>query len=295
MEEDVGECVVLGRIFLGGELPCRQICSRRDFPSYHEDGERMGCWVAHTALCILEALRVREGVTGVLGRRGLRWGTLLLALLLHDSGKLSKEYIEKGGSRIRHNSASAQLAYEVLVKLSERNLVDDIEVRVVSQACYLHMEYYMWRTMDRGGYASLSQQEQPISFELAVDVGRPLGNLRLILEQAGAWNDLFSSAISELSRIRRLRTSPSRYAISKSTRKDILLRTLALHWFILLFDNRAGSARGGLDNYWLTKLGDILRSATKTGAERVTELSDILVSHLHGRLTPLPRIISKHI
>lgn len=285
----MGECVVLERVF-GRGLPCAQTCSRRDFPSYHEGEELKGCWTAHTALCMLEASRVKEDVMRILERRGLRWNTLLLALFLHDSGKLSKEYIVKGKPRIRHNAASAQIAYEALKRLNERGLVSDLEIGVMSRACYLHMEYYMWKAMEWGAYTTIGQVETPnMPFELADNVARPLENLRLILDESGVLDETISSAISEVSGVKKLKITPSRYSVSGSMRRDMLLKTMALQWLILLFDNRASSARMGVNLYWSVRLQNARKSISKEGAERVVDLSDRLLRILSGRLTPLPR------
>lgn len=289
MEEDLGECLVL-RMFLGEEPSCLQTCTRGRFPSYHDMGRGRGCWVAHTALCILEALRVKNEVTTILNRRNIRWRTLILTLLLHDFGKLSKNYVSRSRLEIRHNEVSAQIAYDVLTELEKANHVDGEEKEIVSQACFLHMEYYLWRSMIKGGFTTISQLTSPsMVVELADGVEEPLENLKLVLKDVGVLEEPVFLVISKAARIRKVKLVPSNYTVIHNWARS--LKTISLQWFILLFDNRASSARRGVNSYWsiLLKEAMKLNSEAKPDAEKITRFSDYSLSKLRGRLTPLPR------
>lgn len=286
MEESVGECVVLRR-FLGKDPPCLHTCTCEKFPSYYSGRNRKGCWVAHTALCILEAIRIKDDILAVIEKRGIKWKTLLFALLLHDSGKVSKDYTSKGGPRIRHNETSAQIAYEVLGRLLERGYADKDERKVVSRACFLHMEYYEWKSLKKGGFTTISQITTPaVTVELADDVQKPLENLKLVLEEADVLNEAIYSVISGIQEIKKLKLKPSNYTIDQSDQYSwkVQLKTIALQWFILLLDNRASSARRGADAYW-----DRLLEDARSTYPDVIKFSDQLLITLRGKLTPLPR------
>lgn len=248
--------------------------------------------MAHTALCVIEALRVKEDVSEILGKRGINWKLLLTALILHDTGKLSKEYTSKSSPRFHHNEASAQMAHDILGKLQERGRIGVEEKKIVSCACFLHMEYYEWRNMLRAGFSSLSQVTSPGAVvEFADDVWRPLENLKLVLAEAGMLDDDLEMALSEGSKIKSLKLKPSTYSLNSLNRQSVL-KTVALHWFILIFDNRASSARGGANLYWIRVVRDAMKSLpeSEARADKVIEFSDHLLSRMRGRITPLPRI-----
>lgn len=290
MEEDLGECLIL-KTFLGGSPPCSRTCTHRKFPSYHDAGRGRGCWTAHTALCILEAIRVKNDILAILNRRNIKWRTLILTLLLHDSGKLSKDYTSRNKPEIPHNEVSAQIAHDVLAGLQEMGYVDDEEKEIVSRACFLHMEYYLWRNMSRGGFTTINQITSPSTVvELADGIQEPLENLKLVLKEAGEFEEPTFLVISEISKIRHIKLMPSRYTIGKDWKT--LLKIISLQWFILLFDNRASSARGVIDYYWDKLLEDAMKSSlgAKSYAERIIKFSDYLLSRLRGKLTPLSKI-----
>ncbi|MCS7132735.1 MAG: hypothetical protein NZ918_03315 [Aigarchaeota archaeon] len=228
----------------------------------------------------------------VLGRKGLGWKALLLALVLHDSGKLSKDYTSKDRPKIHHNEASAQMAYDVLGKLQERGCIGAEEKKIISCTCFLHMEYYEWRSMLKAGYATLDQATTPgAEVEFADDVEKPLENLKLVLMDVGELDDELSLTISEISEIRKLRLRPSTYTLN-SLQRQTLLKTIALQWFILLLDNRTSSARRGVNVYWSRLIEDAAASVSgaKARTERVIEFSDYLLSRLRGKLTPMPKM-----
>lgn len=291
MDEDLGECLIL-KTFLKKDPPCSRSCTHKSFPSYHDVSGGRGCWVAHTALCILEATRVKDDIIAVLNKRGIEWKTLILALLLHDSGKLSKDYTSMNKPRIHHNEVSAQIAYDVLTALQKSGYIADYEKNVVSRSCFLHMEYYLWRNMVKGGFTTINQITIPGKIiELADDAQKPLENLELILKEIGEFDRLICLTISEISKISQIKLRPSTYTISSGTSHETLLKILSLQWFMLLFDNRASSARRNVNFYWSEILKEVTRSSLEANScvDGVIRFSDRLLSRLRGKLTPLPR------
>jgi hypothetical protein len=84
---------------------------------------------------------------------------------------------------------------------------------------------------------------------------------------------------------------PSNYTIDKYTSKEICLKAMTLQWFVLLLDNRASSARTGIDAYWAKSFKKVRGSIVKpySNPETIIEFSDNLLKMLRGRLTPLPK------
>jgi len=291
LEGDLGECIIL-KEFLGRRPPCHQTCTHKRFPSYYKAGVGKGCWVAHTALCMLEAITIKSEILPILERKTVKWRTLLLTLLLHDSGKLSKEYASSKTPKIPHNEISAQIAYDVLKKLKGKSYLDGNEVEVISRACFLHMEYYEWKNLLRRGYATVSQATTPGAIvELPEDVEIPIGNLKLVLEEAGLLNETIFATLFEIPSLKKLKLMPSNYTIDKYTPEGIRLKAMTLQWFVLLLDNRASSARKGIDAYWVNSLERVRKSIVKpySDPEMIIEFSDKLLKMLRGRLTPLPK------
>ncbi|MCS7368056.1 MAG: hypothetical protein NDF52_09305 [archaeon YNP-WB-062] len=291
MEKDLGECAILEE-FLRRRPPCHQTCTRKKFPSYYKAGIGKGCWVAHTALCMLEATMIKDDILPILERKAVKWRTLFLTLLLHDSGKLSKEYVLSKTPKIPHNEISAQIAHDALKKLQGKNYLDDNEVKVISRVCFLHMEYYEWKNLLKGGYATISQTTTPgATIELSDDVKIPLENLKLVLEEAGLLNEVIHAIIFEIPSLKKLKLMPSNYTIDKYTSKEICLKAMTLQWFVLLLDNRASSARTGIDAYWAKSFKKVRGSIVKpySNPETIIEFSDNLLKMLRGRLTPLPK------
>lgn len=276
MAEKVSECIILSKFVKASDI-C-QICIAHIFPSYYERGKRRGCWVAHTALCILEASLIKAEITSILKRKGVTWDTLILTLVLHDIGKLSKEYVSGRPYEVHHNEVSAQISYDILNKLIGNSIA-----RVISQACFLHMEPYIWKEVHRGGLSSIGQATSPgYRVEMAESLNYPLSYLLKWIDEIGVKVTHLQAIINKLLQIKRVKLQPSIYSFR------ILPEAISLHWFIRLIDNRASSARSGVNRYWLTIIQDIAKLIDWRSGDKILEFSKSALNNLGIILTPMP-------
>lgn len=140
-----GECIVLKEYLRADRPPCINGCVRDLFPSYRDRGgsRPLGCWIAHTALTIIECIRLRPRLRRALKKT--RWGKIEMASVLHDFGKLSKPYVDRERG-IQHNILSSAIA------------LTTIEDGVLATAIFLHHEAMHWERL----YATSIKLFQPL-------------------------------------------------------------------------------------------------------------------------------------
>jgi len=228
-------------------LPCKGMCSRARLPSFYREGVGGGCWAAHTALTLLEALDVLDQVKGVLRGKGLSLEDLLAALLLHDTGKLTIDYVKYGFSQ--HNVLSAIISLDVLRRSSFAG-----ERFVISRAILLHHEYRMWREVFSNSIL-LSHFFQAIKAKRRV---RLVDRSRAALSSLEALVELILGKAPLIELVTALSRRPEYHArygeilristVAADYRE--VSKALTLYWFVQLFDNRAASVRESLRDYW---------------------------------------------
>ena len=262
------ECAALETVF---GLRCPLSCLRPPMPSYFDDSEKKGCWIAHTMLMLAESIELLKQTEKALRRKGLEPKHLLAAALLHDIGKLTVDYLN--GKDQFHNITSAVIALNVLGDWERE------ERDAVAQAVLLHHEYRMWRELIElpttpmiSDYFSLirSKKRRRITMSNkyidALDALDALSASYLPREFGGICREIIS----------RLKAGSDYYLSQKDehalTSWRAAHKSLPLYYLLQLADNRAASARGG--QYWRNRLKEAVEEARRSASE----FSDILIS-----------------
>jgi len=260
------ECAVLETVF---GLRCPLSCLQPPVASYFDNGERKGCWIAHTMLTLAESIELLKQTEKALRRKGLEPKHLLAAALLHDIGKLTVNYLN--GKDQFHNITSAVIALNVLGDWGQE------ERGAVAQAVLLHHEYRMWR--------ELIETPQIISDYFSLIIKKGKKKITMSNEYIDALGALDALSVSYLPQelgnacreiISRLKAR-SEYYLSQRDEHDLVRwrvahKSLPLYYLLQLADNRAASARGG--QYWRNQLKEFAEEARRSASE----FSDILIS-----------------
>jgi len=250
------ECIVLKEKFLK-EVPCKSNCVALNFPSVFLEGQPSGCWIAHTALALAEALRFKCSIEKCFSEKKFLWKDLILAIVLHDVGKLTRKYLEE--KYAYHNVLSAAIAFKILqsTQLSSDSLA-------IAKAIFLHHEYRHWKKVLSSDFFAPSHIGTTFTRESSIYM-KPgfegaLLNLQQLLNEILADKsdkETVNKLIENLSRYKEYKISTIEYnriTRSSTNRFRILAYSLALYWFLQLFDNRAASTRESIDNYWFNTL-----------------------------------------
>ncbi len=254
---EIPECVVLKAAGEIKRLPCEDNCLATYFPSHFDRvGKPRGCWIAHTALCILEAHSIKEQVIPCLARKGIPWKAFLSAVALHDAGKLTEEYLVNAYPY--HNALSAIIALKLLQ--AHPNLSK--YAYPISCAIFLHHEYRHWKLL-------LTQEEYLIPLDLTRTVRR-LTRIRMMKGFEKAIEALIQvleclperepiPLLNSLAANNEYRTKYKEYRLMLTSNFlgwKALSQALTLHWLLYLVDNRAASARDTTSNYWRIALAE---------------------------------------
>jgi len=246
----VPECLTLRDQL--GPLPCERSCIAGLFPSYFEKGSPKGCWLAHTTLSLLEVLRIKEALLHSHKRLSLE--DVLLATLLHDIGKLTKDYLLEAYPY--HNLLSAIIALKSL-KSADIPVVDPL---IIARAIFLHHEYRHWRSVFQAGYLNVhiidSIKKRKLRVIMAEDFEEPLEYLKEIIREELRLRGALSPVLNNLIMQKGYRAKPEDYQkiASISGGWSMVPKFLSLYWILQLVDNRAASAREGANAYWAYRL-----------------------------------------
>ncbi len=264
------ECQVLQEVLGLKRIPCKP-CIAKHFPSYYKKNsgiQFMGCWIAHTALAYYELKRCRRCIERILNKLGISWNALELLVLLHDAGKLSEKY---GFSNIQHNILSAVISIKCL---EDSKILNKRERYAVSLAIALHHEAYHWREVCRYNlHFASSIKIQP--FTLRKNYQQALICLSKIVSKIQCSEEV----LEILTRIKPTysRADVETVKINLIPLKNLRPLAIPLYWLLFLADNRAASARNGVEKYWrniLNRLSeDIRKNPEKLGKELFSKLS----------------------
>jgi len=244
------ECEVLADVLKVDSPPCEDICVAGRFPSYRKDRRPEGCWAAHTALTAIECLRLKPRLMRALERMKVGWELVEEASVLHDMGKLSEAYVK--GRHVQHNVFSSVMALSIC------------ENRVVPTSILLHHEAMHWRNLYRRPLSTLQRLQGTIDvrslvrgFNLHERWRDAIMALRATLEMI-EMEHVNSTLDILLKSDGRYKADPS--WISRCLKWGAHLRkAITLYWVLYLADNRAASARDGLEAYWLRSLRSLSR------------------------------------
>ncbi|MCX8180003.1 MAG: HD domain-containing protein [Thermofilaceae archaeon] len=269
-----GECDVLRSVF---KLNCPHPSGSPPAYSYYENGVGKGCWLAHTLLTVVEAFNLASEVGGSPLLSKVKPELLLAAALLHDVGKLSKDYINRGGSY--HNLISAIVSLNVLKRWPNE------EGCVVAQAVLLHHESRMWRVMFSRDkpltfdcyslVKKISKQiEMTDKYSSIIDMlGNMLRSLKF-LEEAKYVETLngLLDALRELKFPLKLETDEEK-TLCKA---DLAPRSLPIYYLLQMADNRAAFARER--SYWRFALD----GAAESFGDDIEEFTDGIIDTFKG-------------
>lgn len=266
------ECAALKSIF---KLQCPAECPRPPAPSYFLNGEGKGCWVAHTMLTVIESIELLRQTEKAIYKKGLKPQHLLVAALLHDIGKLTKDY-SIGKDRF-HNISSAIITLNVLEKWEQE------ERAVVAQAVLLHHEYRMWQEL----FETADMRMIPDYFSLVRSKKKRVIMLTNYVDILTILDELLAYYLSQEIRnickeiILQLKTHSNYYLSQKDehslTNWRVAQKSLPLYYLLQLADNRAASARGG--KYWRNRLKEVVEEANRNASD----LSDTIISKFKYR------------
>jgi CRISPR/Cas system-associated endonuclease Cas3-HD len=255
-ETEVNECLAL-RKFFKINCPSLEDCIKEGPPaySYFKDKQGRGCWIAHTALTIIETLSLLDIAQGVLSRRNLDEECLIAISFLHDIGKLTVEYIKDGDPY--HNIVSATISLSVL----KDPPFDEDKALMMTQAILLHHEHRMWEKFYRDDAPLIRDY-----FNLIKKYKRPYrmkNNYSSILDKLVEVVDDFPLARGVIEELSKKLKEEERYFLDpryelKLIRWRLAPFSLVLYYLIQLADNRAASARGG--TYWKEKIKERIRN-----------------------------------
>lgn len=253
------ECEVIGKKLrtIGYHKPCRACI--KGIPSYsRREGEArrpLGCLIAHTILSLLEALQLSkyfrlsvERLSKKYGVEGESWNIAISSVVLHDIGKLDNKYRMGDLKGFAHNVLSSLVVLEAF-----RN---EAAAPLMAYALLLHHEAYHWKDVERFMRYTSLMETLPERLKVSVERGvvdpfrEALSN---ILKEMGLNKvcDNVHKACETLTELSgqivesrfKLRRCPKRY----------LIASLPLYRIIYIADNRAASARDGIQAYWLER------------------------------------------
>ncbi|MEM2196180.1 MAG: HD domain-containing protein [Sulfolobales archaeon] len=206
-------------------------------------------------------------VENALMARNIEPRCVIAAALLHDIGKLSKEYTEK--RYFYHNIASTMVCLKVLRHWAKE------ERSIVAQAVLLHHEERMWRELQKpdapliADYYNLIKRKKLKRVNMITNYLEVLDMLGKVMEYLPPANEVFNELSSSL-KLSSCSLSPS-YE-SELTNRRLASRFLPLYYLLQLADNRAASAREGL--YWR----DILNQVAKNTGDDSEEFTNTLMT-----------------
>ena len=275
------ECEVLADVLKVDSPPCEDICVAGRFPSYRKDRRPEGCWAAHTTLTAIEYLRLKRRLKRALEGRGIKWELVEEASILHDVGKLSEAYVT--GRNVQHNVLSFVVALSIC------------EDRVVPTSILLHHEAMHWRDLYRQPFSALQRLQRTIDMRRITrgfslhenwrDAVMAVKRMLEILEMKHA-----SSILDILLKNRKYRANSNQ--INRCLRWNRhLSKALILYWILYLIDNRAASARDGLEAYWLRSLDGLCEYSRKPSLLADMILRSIKRADVSLTAIPEPRVI----
>ena len=249
----LSECKILNELAktLGMEIACRDICPSNPPPSIKRDGKPLGCLIAHITLSLIEAIRLERRLRPVFVHsfhsfQNLStdpWNLVLISILLHDTGKLTKQYLELRD--FQHNIWSSLVTYKVL---------NEPERRIASLAVLLHHEAYHWRDLEQATHYHFTfgqtMKLQKVNFDvdqLDVFIKAVIANLTTLnlCDLTHVLSKVKEAALAlEHQDILRLIRDLKIHVLYNP---KIYPQALPIHWLLTLVDNRAASAR---DVYW---------------------------------------------
>lgn len=238
------ECIVLSAQ-LGMEAPpCEKLCVKETFPSYRDgDGKMQGCWVAHTALTVIESVRLKSRLGKALEKRGVNWHVVEDLAILHDVGKLSEAYIE-WKRPMQHNVFSWAIALTLYRDLT------------IPTTILLHHEAMHWRDLYRKRLSFFQQLRATINmkpiiegFKLHERCDDTLNALKIVLRDLKLERKILDDILGV--RVYRAKLEDLNRCLRWGKHLSMALK---LYWILYLADNRAASARDGLEAYWLNLL-----------------------------------------
>lgn len=276
------ECNLLCRI-LKRDLECWSGCYNDRPKSYkYRNGLSLdGCLIAHSILSFIEAQRVREIFRAPIYRifrahnfeqlslldMTRLWSIILSAILIHDIGKLTREYQES--RRIKHHLVSAIVARRVFQKVLGKRIALSL-----SYAILFHHEAIDWRRLERdllvvSYLREIISPEQLISYnvdaecldlfeEAAKSLLKAVGETFPSFSTHEDLDQLFIVLTLSLKELRECSGKRLKLAeeLDRQRVYDInyLVPSLVTYRLIFLTDNRAASAR---KTYWLDNLEEI--------------------------------------
>ncbi len=261
---EINEChVLLHELGCENKTPCKP-CTSNMFYSWRKEERGMGCWVAHTALVCLEFSRLKPRMLNPIINHGLSWDDVESLAIMHDIGKLSRQYLE--GARIQHNVVSSYITLELCKNENE----DERDSKPVALAILLHHEAIHWK--------KLHQQILP----------RHFANSIITLKEIITLKDKYQLALDNLSAfLSKMKMQAGLKLIEKLKRRDFYLfnqneinrllaadkkiraKALLLYWLLYLADNRAASSRESYKNYWTEHLKKISFTSPSDLAEKI--------------------------
>ena len=247
--------------------------------------------IAHSVLSVIEAQRMRNVFQIPLHRvfkaneiRGFTtpsveklWQAILSATLIHDLGKLTKNYQE--GRSIRHHYISAIVARRAL-----RNILGEFMSLALAYAIILHHEAIDWRSVEKGflTFSYIHEVFSPMNPIIYEAPKIPLENFQQAIEgvldalvEKGSLSQEERDILSEVqgSALAELKQSAGKtLRIDKELNAENLrdkryqVPAMAVYRLIYLADNRAASAR---ERYWLEALSEVNWSKLDAVSEEI--------------------------
>lgn len=253
------ECEVLDKKLktTGYHKPCR-VCIK-GIPSYsRREGEArhsLGCLIAHTILSLLEASQLSEyfrpsveRLAKKYGIGGEGWNVAILSVVLHDIGKLDNKYRMGDLKGFAHNVLSSLVALEAF-----RN---DAVAPLIAYAVLLHHEAYHWKDVERFiRYTSLMETlPERLKVSIEGSVVNPFREALLNLLKEMGLNKVCDNVRKACETLTKLngQVIESRFKL-RGYPKKYLIASLPFYRIIYIADNRAASARDGIQAYWLER------------------------------------------
>jgi len=279
------ECILLKKFvkeLWKRDLTCPEPCNPRSYPSFFEKSQPQGCFTAHTLLCLLELILLKTEIAGILVRSDIEWSELVTAVLLHDIGKLTSNYIKEKYSK--HNVLSAVITYTLL----RGKNVDYENIVKLCQAILLHHEYRHWSELFREELVHIASTiEKPKGGRIRMASGYvdALGKLKFVAQELRLIGEEQVDLLDSLLYKREIVFPREFKAYIAGYWGTPTLQAVKMYWFLQLVDNRAASCREGLKNYWLIQFKSISEQVEAENLKSIL-LADKILSQ-----TRSPRIL----
>lgn len=183
---------------------------------------------------------------GALLKKGITERCLILAALLHDIGKLGKEYLR--GKDPAHNVSSAAVALNVLRELSW----PEVPAEPVAQAVLLHHEARMWKYLVTSNHILVHDFYSLLLKFKEVKLDEQSSLVLLTLPELVKSTRLGEVAIEVSKAVADILSKPRIFLLSPPYKKALTSgiyarQSLPLYYVLQLADNRAAWWREGVD------------------------------------------------